>query len=424
MRVNAVLDELTWRGMIADSTDREALAKHLDSGRVSSYVGFDPTAASLHVGHLMQLIVCRRLQEAGHRPLLLIGGATGLIGDPKEAGERPMNAAETVAKWTQELGNQVARFLDFDGPNASLIVNNYDWISQMSALELMRDVGKYFSLNRMLARDVVNRRLESGISFTEFSYVLLQSIDFRELHRRFGVTLQTGAQDQWGNITAGAEFIRRTDGDVVHALVTPLLTKADGTKFGKTEGGSVWLNPELTSPYAFHQFWLNTEDAKVVELLKIYTERSRDEIGELAQQAKDAPHLRAAQRVLADDVTDLVHGVPQRRAATKAAQAIFGHGDLRELDEATLVQVATEIGVVELPTFDGRPPLVIDALVASGVVGSKSAARRAVEEGGAYVNNVKVSDVETRLGADELLAGGYAIVRRGKKTVAAVRVQH
>lgn len=421
--MNALLDELTWRGMIADSTDREGLAAHLDAGMVSSYVGFDPTAASLHVGHLMQLIMARRLQAHGHRPVLLIGGATGMIGDPKQTGERKMNPVETIAQWTAELTEQVRPFVSFEGENAALVVNNLEWTGELSALELLRDVGKYFSVSRMLARDVVARRLESGISYTEFSYVLLQSLDFRELNRRYGVTLQTGAQDQWGNITAGAEFVRRCDGTVVHGLVTPLLTKSDGTKFGKTEGGAVWLDPELTSPYAFHQFWLNVEDEKVIELLKIYTDRSREEIDDLAAQTTDAPHLRVAQRALADDLTDLVHGVEQRRAAELAAQALFGRGELRDLDARTLASLYDELGGVELTAEDGQLPGVTDVMVAAGLVDSKSAARRAINEGGAYLNNVKVEDSDARLTQADLIDGRHAIVRRGRKTVGIVRAR-
>ncbi len=420
--MNALLDELTWRGMIADSTDREVLAAHLDAGMVSSYVGFDPTAASLHVGHLMQLILARRLQSHGHRPVLVIGGATGMIGDPKQTGERKMNPVETIERWTAELTEQVRPFVSFEGENAALVVNNLEWTADLSALEFLRDIGKYFSVSRMLARDVVARRLESGISYTEFSYVLLQSLDFRELNRRYGVTLQTGAQDQWGNITAGAEFIRRCDGTVVHGLVTPLLTKSDGTKFGKTEGGAVWLDPELTSPYAFHQFWLNVEDEKVIELLRIYTDRNQDEIAELAEQTATAPHLRAAQRALADDLTDVVHGVEQRKSAEQAAQALFGRGELHDLDARTLASLFDELGGVDMDREDGQLPTVADALVSAGLVETKSAARRAINEGGAYLNNQKVEDIEARLTDADLIDGRHAILRRGRKTVGIVKI--
>lgn len=416
--MSSILDELTWRGMTADSTDREALGAHLAQGPVTFYVGFDPTASSLHIGHLMQLMVVRAMQERGHHPLLLVGGATGLIGDPKMTGERKMNDREVVAGWVESLKTQVSKYVDMEGPAAARIVNNYDWTSQYSALDLLRDVGKYFSINRMLARDVVSRRLDSGISYTEFSYVLLQSLDYYELHKQYGCTLQTGAQDQWGNITAGAEFIRRRTGDVVHGLVTPLLTKADGTKYGKTESGTVWVDPELTSAYAFHQFFLNAEDEKVIDYLKVFSPRSHEEIDELARQTAEEPWKRAAQHALADDITDLVHGRAQREAARKAAQAVFGRAELGDLDAATLGSVATELGArrIEGPNL----PTVAEALELTGVVDSKSAGRRAVNEGGAYLNNLKETDPDRQLTADDFLAGGVVLVRRGKKTVGAL----
>lgn len=419
--MNALLDELTWRGLIADSTDIDALAAHLDSGPISSYVGFDPTAASLHIGHLVQLLVARKLQAAGHRPVLLVGGATGMIGDPKQTGERSMNPVEVVEEWTAGLAEQVKKYVDFSGTNAALIVNNYDWVSKIPTLEFLRDVGKHFSVSRMLARDVVARRLESGISFTEFAYVLLQSLDYRELYRRYGVTLQTGAQDQWGNITAGANFIKRTEQATVHGLVTPLLTKADGTKFGKTESGTVWIDPELTSPYAFHQFWLNTEDSKVIEMLKVFSPRGKDEIDELAKEAEEAPHKRVAQRTLANDITDLVHGKDQRESAEKAAAALFGRGELRELDEKTLDAVMREVQAQDIEAGQELPS-VVDALAASGVVSSKGQARRTINEGGAYVNNVKVEDVDAKLTDEHLLAGRYVLLRRGKRTIGGVKI--
>lgn len=334
--MNALLDELIWRGLVADSTNQGALSAHLDEGPITSYVGFDPTAPSLHIGHLVQLMIVRHLQAAGHNPLLLVGGSTGLIGDPKQTGERVMNSEEVVAGWVERLAEQVSKYVDLDGPNPARLVNNYDWTSQISTLEFLRDIGKHFSVNRMLDRDVVARRLETGISYTEFSYVLLQSLDYRELYKRYGCTLQTGAQDQWGNITAGIDFIRRTEQASVHGLVTPLLTKADGTKYGKTESGTVWIDAELTSPYAFHQFFLNAEDAKVIDYLKVFSPRGREEIDDLARQLVEEPHRRAAQRALADDVTDLVHGVEEREAAVSAAAALFGRGELSELGESTL----------------------------------------------------------------------------------------
>lgn len=412
-------EDLSWRGLIAHSTDEAALEAHLSQGPVKYYVGFDPTAASLHIGHLVQLLVARRLQEAGHVPHLLVGGATGLIGDPKESGERVMNDVDVVAGWVDRIREQTERYVSFDGDNAAVMVNNLDWTAEMSTLDFLRDVGKHFPVNRMLARDVVARRLESGISFTEFSYVLLQSNDFRELFRRYGVTMQFGGSDQWGNITAGVDLIRRSEGERVHAMATPLITKADGTKFGKTEGGTVWIDGGLTSPYAFHQFFLNAEDAKVVDYLKVFTFRSREEILELERATQEAPFKREAQRALADDVTDLVHGVEERKAAVAAAQAIFGRGELGELSPATLEGVMREVGGVEV----ADPIPFVDAMALAGVVESKSAARRAVQEGGAYLNNQKVTDAELLIERGQLLQGRYAVIRRGRKTVGGVYVR-
>lgn len=411
-----LFEDLTWRGLIAHSTDPEALAQHLDEGPVKFYVGFDPTASSLHIGHLMQLLMARRLQDAGHVPHLLVGGATGLIGDPKASGERVMNDAELVAGWVERIREQARRFVSFDGANAAVMVNNLDWTKDLSAIDFLRDLGKHFPVNKMLAREIVASRLESGISFTEFSYVLLQSNDFRELHRRYGVTLQTGGSDQWGNLTAGVELLRRSDQAKVHALATPLITKADGTKFGKTEGGAVWLDPELTSPYAFHQFFLNAEDAKVIEYLKVFTFRTPEEIAELEKATAEAPFKREAQKALADDVTDFVHGVEQRKAAVAAAQALFGRGELGELDDITLAGVMREVDAQTM----AEPMPFVDAMLLSGVVKSKSEARRAVSEGGAYLNNQKVADAEMLLDTSHLLHGRYAVIRRGRKTVGGV----
>ena len=413
--MNAVLDELKWRGLVYQSTDEAALAAHLDEGPVTGYVGFDPSAPSIHFGNLVQLMVWRRLQEAGHQPILLVGGATGLIGDPRMSSERNLNPADVVEGWVERIRSQVTRFVSFEGSNAAEVVNNYDWTRNLSTLDFLRDVGKHFSVNRMLARDVVATRLESGISYTEFSYILLQALDFRELYRTRGVTLQTGASDQWGNISSGVELIRRSDGGKAHGLVTPLLTKADGTKFGKTESGTVWLDPEMTSPYAFHQFFLNAEDAKVVDYLKVFSWRDRDEIEHLAHLTETEPFRRAAQKALADDITDLVHSPAEREAAVAAAQALFGRGELDALPAATLQAVVKEVGAAEVT--GPELPTVVDAMVLAGVVASKSAARRAVDEGGAYLNNQKVTDPEQRLSPEDLLAGRYAVLRRGKKTI-------
>lgn len=416
---NAVLDELKWRGLLANSTDEQALAEHLDAGPVTFYVGFDPTAPSIHFGNLVQLMVARHLQAAGHRPLLLVGGSTGMIGDPKDSGERSLNSAETVASWVNRIRAQVEKFLDFEGSNPARLVNNLDWTGPMSVLDFLRDVGKHFPVNRMLARDVVRNRLEDGISYTEFSYVLLQSLDYLELFRSYGCTLQFGGSDQWGNVTAGVELVRRVEGARVHALATPLLTKADGSKFGKTEGGTVWLDAEMTSPYAFHQFFLNAEDAKVVEYLKVFSPRSRDEISELERLTREEPQRRAAQKALADDVTALVHSVQERDAAVAAAAALFGRSDLRELPASVLAGVAAEIGTVAIESAAGLPT-VVEVLERSGVVASKGAARRAIAEGGAYLNNAKVSDPEAVLTEQDLLPGRFVIARRGKRTVGAV----
>lgn len=418
--MNAVLDELKWRGLVYQTTDERALAAHLDEGPITGYIGFDPSAPSIHFGNLVQLMVWRHLQRAGHKPLLLVGGATGLIGDPRMSSERNLNPRDVVEGWVERIREQVSKFVDFDGPNGAEVVNNYDWTKDLGTLDFLRDVGKHFSVNRMLARDVVATRLESGISYTEFSYILLQSLDYRELFRTKNCTLQTGASDQWGNIVSGVELIRRSEGAKVHGLCTPLLTKADGTKFGKTESGTVWLDGQMTCPYAFHQFFLNAEDAKVIDYLKVFSERSHDEIDELAHLTETEPHRRAAQKALADDITDLVHSVPEREAAVAAAQALFGRGELSELPASTLADVMGEVGAVELP--DRELPTVVDALALSGVVESKGAARRAITEGGAYLNNVKVTDPDQRLTADDLLAGRYALLRRGRKTVGGLMV--
>ncbi|WP_375422718.1 tyrosine--tRNA ligase [uncultured Friedmanniella sp.] len=418
---SAVLDELKWRGLLANSTDEQALADHLDAGPVTFYVGFDPTAPSIHFGNLVQLMVARQLQAAGHRPLLLVGGSTGMIGDPKDSGERTLNSPETVASWVDRIRVQVEKYLDFSGPNAARLVNNLDWTGPMSVLDFLRDVGKHFPVNRMLARDVVRNRLEDGISYTEFSYVLLQSLDYLELFRSYGCTLQFGGSDQWGNVTAGVELVRRVEGSRVHALATPLLTKADGTKFGKTEGGTIWLDPLMTSPYAFHQFFLNAEDAKVVEYLKVFSPRSREEIDELDRLTRAEPHRRAAQKALADDVTALVHSSQERDAAVAAAAALFGRSELRDLPLAVLAGVAAEIGTAEIDAADGLPS-VVEVLERSGVVASKGAARRAIAEGGAYLNNAKVTDADAVVTEQDLLHGRFVIARRGKRTVGAVRL--
>ena len=420
MRGNA-LDELAWRGLVALSTDEEALRAALAAGPVTYYCGFDPTAPSLHMGNLMQLVTMRRLQDFGHRPIALVGGATGLIGDPRMSGERVLNSRETVAGWVERIRSQVARFLSFEGENAATVVNNLDWTAPMSAIDFLRDVGKHFRVNRMLAKEAVSARLssEAGISFTEFSYQILQGMDFHELYKRHGCTLQTGGSDQWGNLTAGTDLIHRTEGVSVHALATPLVTKADGSKFGKTEGGAIWLDAEMTSPYAFYQFWLNAEDAKVADYLRVFTFRGREEIEALEAATRDRPQAREAQRALARDVTSLVHGEDSTRRVEEASQALFGRGELAGLDAGTLRDAVRELPSAMVAA--GEYP-VVDLLAATGLVQSKSAARRAIAEGGAYVNNVKVDGEDATVGSADLLHGRWILLRRGRKSLAAVEV--
>ena len=416
--MSTVLDDLEWRGLVAQTTDRDALRTALAAGPVVAYCGFDPTAPSLHIGNLVQILTLARLQRAGHRPVGVVGGATGLIGDPKMTGERTLNDPQVVAGWVERIRQQIAPLLSFEGPAAATMVNNLDWTSELSAIAFLRDVGKHYRLGTMLAKDTVARRLssEQGISFTEFSYQILQGMDFLELYRRHGVTLQTGGNDQWGNLLSGVELVRKVEGVGVHALTTPLITKADGTKFGKTETGTVWLDASLTSPYAFYQFWLNADDADVVSHLKVFTFRTREQIDELAEAVATRPAAREAQRVLASDVTTLVHGEAATAAVVAASQALFGRGSLDELDEATLAAA-----VAELPSVTGVPgdPLV-DLFAASGLVTSKAAARRAVAEGGLSVNNERVTDESALLTAGQLLAGRFAVLRRGKRSLAVV----
>jgi len=416
-----VLDELEARGLVALSTDRDALRAHLAGGPITYYCGFDPTAPSLHMGNLLQLLTMRRLQQAGHRPLALVGGSTGLIGDPKATVERTLNPADLVSGWAERVADQVRRFLDFEGPAAARVVNNFDWTGPVGVLDFLRDVGKHFPVNRMLQRETVSARLESGISYTEFSYVLLQAMDYLELHRRYGCTLQTGGSDQWGNITAGVELVRRADGDRVHALVTPLVTKADGSKFGKTESGTVWLDAELTSRYAFYQFWLNAEDAIVGDYLRLFSLRPLQEIAAVVEEGERAPASRAPQRALAAEMTTLVHGAGETAAVEAAAASLFGRGDLGSLPEATLRAAVQEVPHAEMHL--GQSGLsVVDVLVATGLAESRSAARRAIADGGAYLNNVRVADVDATVGDGDLLHGRWLVVRRGKRSVAAVDV--
>jgi tyrosyl-tRNA synthetase len=422
--VTQILDELQWRGLIAQSTDLDELREALDAGPMTYYCGFDPTAPSLHLGNLVQILTLRRLQRAGHRPLALVGGATGLIGDPKPTAERTLNDRETVAVWVDRIRSQITPYLDFDGDNAAVMVNNLDWTEPLSAIDFLRDIGKHFRVNRMLAKEAVSARLESdaGISFTEFAYQILQGMDFLELHRRYGCVLQTGGSDQWGNLTAGVDLVRRVEGTSVHALSTPLITKADGTKFGKTESGTVWLDPEMTSPYAFYQFWLNADDRDVVGYLKVFSFRSREEIAELERAHAERPAAREAHRALAEELTALVHGEKARDQAVSASRALFGRGELAELDAATLGAALSEAGFAEVAAgaeLPGVAALMRDA----GLVSSLSEGRRAVAEGGAYVNNVRVTDPDAPLDREALLPGGWAVLRRGKRSIAGVHVR-
>ncbi len=416
-----ILDDLAWRGLISQTTGDAELREHLSAGPVTMYCGFDQTAQSLHIGNLVQILTQRRLQEAGHKPLMLVGGATGLIGDPKMSGERTLNPVDVVHAWVERIRAQIEPFMSFEGGNAARMVNNFDWTKDMSAIELLRDVGKYFRMGTMLAKDTVARRLNSdeGISYTEFSYQVLQGMDFLELYRRYGCTLQTGGSDQWGNLTAGTELTRKAEGVSVHALATPLITKADGTKFGKTESGTVWLDPELTSPYAFYQFWLNQADADVIGYLKVFTFLNREQIGELEIAVAQEPFKREAQRRLAWEVTALVHGDRATQGAVDASQALFGRGELSSLDAQTLAACARELGGASVSAGTS----VVDAMVSAGLVESRSAARRAIAEGGAYVNNVKVESEEAILAASDALAGGHFVLRRGKKTVGILSVE-
>ncbi|KJS56716.1 tyrosyl-tRNA synthetase [Streptomyces rubellomurinus subsp. indigoferus] len=415
-----IVDELRWRGLIALSTDEDALRKAFADGPVTFYCGFDPTAPSLHLGNLVQILTMRRIQQAGNLPLGLVGGATGLIGDPKPTAERVLNDPETVAGWVERLRGQISRFLDFEGPYAARMVNNLDWTSGMSAISLLRDVGKYFRVNNMIAKEAVARRLNSdaGISYTEFSYQILQGMDFLELNRRYGCTLQTGGSDQWGNLTAGSDLIRKADGKSVHALATPLIVKADGTKFGKTESGTVWLDPELTTPYAFYQFWLNADDRDVSNFLRIFSFRSKEEIEELERETTERPAARLAQRALAEELTTLVHGAEQYERAVAASKALFGQGDLADLEAPTLAAALAEVPKAEVTEL--QP--VVDLLVAVGLAPSRSAARRTIKEGGAYLNNVKVTDEEAVPTEADLLHGRWLVLRRGKRNLAAAEL--
>jgi tyrosyl-tRNA synthetase len=422
--VDDIIEELSWRGLLAVTTDLDELRAALNSGRVTVYCGFDPTAPGLHIGNLVQLLTLRRLQLAGHRPIGLVGGATGLIGDPSgKSAERVLNPAETVSGWVERIHGEVSRFLEFDaGPSSALIVSNLDWTGSMPVLEFLRDIGKHFSVNRMLDRESVKARLEAnGISYTEFSYQLLQALDFLELYRRYGCTAQTGGSDQWGNLVSGVDLIRRVEGASVHALATPLITKPDGTKYGKTEGGAIWISADLMSPYAFYQFWLNVSDGEVPGLLRVFSFRSREEIEAVSAESVERPAARAGQRALAEEVTTLVHGEEECRRAMAASQALFGRSDLADVDERTLAAAVAEVPSARIFAA-GELPTVVDLMAEAKIVPSKSAARRAIVAGGAYLNNRKVTSEDAAPGPGDLLDGRFLILRVGKRTVGAIEV--
>lgn len=420
MNVTDVLEELQWRGLIAQHTDWDELEKALDEGPITFYCGFDPTAASLHHGHLVAVKVMRHLQMAGHRPLVLVGGATGLIGDPRAKGERTLTGKETVAQWVESLRSQLESLLDFEGENAARTVNNYDWTESLSAIDLLRDLGKHFRMGTMLSKDIVKRRLESdeGISYTEFSYQILQANDYLELFRRYGCTLEVGGNDQWGNLVGGMDLIHKVEGKSVHVMTNPLITKSDGTKFGKSEGGAIWLNPEMLSPYKFYQFWLNTADADVIHMLKVFTFRTREEIEELERAVEERPFAREAQRVLAEDVTTWVHGAEATKRVKQASAVLFGKTDPVGLDEVTLGYATAELDEVEGSVGTDLQ----DVLVELGFEKGRGAARRTIASGGVYINNVKVEDEDRVIEEADALAGGAVLVRKGRKNLKVFRV--
>ncbi|GGL96442.1 tyrosine--tRNA ligase [Glutamicibacter protophormiae] len=416
-----VWQELKWRGLVHVSTDEAELERALSEETITYYCGFDPTAPSLHLGNLVQLLNMRRLQLAGHKPLALVGGSTGLIGDPRQTAERTLNTKETVTEWVSKLQAQVSRFLSNEGENAVRLVNNLDWTAPLSALDFLRDVGKYFRVGTMIKKEIVAARLNSdeGISYTEFSYQVLQGYDYLELYRQYGCTLQTGGSDQWGNLTSGTDLIRKVEGKSAFAYGTPLITNSDGTKFGKSEGNAIWLDAQMCSPYTFYQFWLNTADADVIDRLKVFTFMSREQIEALAVEVAERPFKRQAQRELAWQVTSLVHGEDATNKVIAASAAVFGNGELGDIDLPTLQAVIAELPTAQVAAGDLG---ILNVLHASGLSESLSAARRTVGEGGAYVNNEKVEGIDSELSEADFLHGRYAIVRRGKKNMAVVEL--
>ena len=421
---SALIADLKWRGAFAQSTDEGELAKHLDSGSRTLYIGFDPTAPSLHLGNLVQMTMLRRFQLAGHKPIALVGGATGLVGDPSgRSAERTLNDEEIVAQWLERIRKQLEGFLDFKAPkNAATMANNLDWTAPVSALNFLRDIGKHFSVNQMLAKDSVSARLESGgISYTEFSYQVLQAYDFLELFRRANCTLQLGGSDEWGNITAGLDLIRKVTGESAYALSVPLLTKSDGEKFGKTVTGSIWLDPTMTSPYAFYQFFINSDDRDVEKLLKIFSFKSHAEIEELLKSLATNPGAREAHRALAQELTTSIHGEDACTKVEVAAKALFGQGEITDLDAATLAGALAELPRTTINS-SSEIPTWVDLIVATGVCESKSAARRIIKEGGAYLNNKKITAEDFTPTASDLIAGKFLVLRKGKRDLAAVEL--
>ena len=419
----ALLDDLTWRGSIAQSTDRAELEKYLSNPGASLYLGFDPTAPSLHIGNLVALTLLRRFQLAGYKPIALVGGATGLVGDPSgRSAERSLNEADLVADWVDRIRKQLEGFLDFTGKNAAIMANNLDWTAPVSAIEFLRDIGKHFSVNQMLAKDSVASRLESGgISYTEFSYQVMQAFDYLELFRRHNCALQIGGSDQWGNIVAGVDLIRRVEAKSAHALTIPLLAKADGTKFGKTAEGAIWLDPTMTSAYALFQFFLNSDDRDVEQLLKTFSFKSRGELEALFESLKTNPGAREAHRELAREVTTLLHGADQAQKVEVAAKALFGQGEIRDLDIETLKSALAELPKTRIKRGKEIPSWV-DLITSSGVVESKSAARRVIKEGGAYLNNEKITGEDFTPKSSDLLHGQFLLLRKGKRDLVAVEI--
>ena len=413
-----IWEELKWRGLIAQSTDEKVLSDLLNNQSITFYIGFDPTAPSLHLGNLMQILTAKRLQLAGHKPIALVGGATGLIGDPKESGERNLNEEEIVIDWTSKIAKQLIKFFDFFGNNKCEVVNNFDWTNHIDAISLLRDLGKHFSINRMLEREAVSARLNaSGISYTEFSYAILQANDYLELNKKYDCVLQTGGSDQWGNITAGVDLIRRVLAKQVHALTTPLMVKADGNKFGKTEEGTIWLSPELTSPYAFYQFWLNSDDRDMEHLLKYFSLVNKDKIEELLGELKTKPADRSAQKFLAQELTTLVHGIEETNQVIAASNALFGQGELEKISKDVLISALKEAGLTKF-TKTINETTIIDLLVETKLCDSKSSAKRTIDEGGAYVNNQRITDINWKLSQKDLIHGSILVIRRGKKSMA------